>query len=303
VVKALQFTSYIAVPLISKNQILGALTLVSAGSGRRFGEDDLLSAQQLAGQVASVVERARRHERDHQVSHMLQQSLLPDSLPEVKGLDLIAKYLPAGQFTEVGGDWYDAFAVGSRVALVIGDVEGHDMLAATIMGNHRIAMRAFMNEEPSPARAIARLNRFAVESEITRLSTVLVSVVDPRDGSIVLATAGHPPPITANGTTASLIDLVPGPPIGIAGGYYPERQASIAGETIVLFTDGLIEDRSHPIDVGISDLLEVVLAHGSLPLDELTGAILEVPAGSADLRDDVALLVARSTVREGSDQF
>ncbi len=147
VVKALGFTSYIVVPLIGDNAPIGAVTFVSAGSGRRFNERDVASAEQLAVQVGSVVERARRHEHEHLIAHTLQQSLLPDRLPVVAGLELAARYQPGSDFTEVGGDWYDVVKLGERIALVVGDVEGHDMEAASVMGKLRNGLSAIPHRD------------------------------------------------------------------------------------------------------------------------------------------------------------
>ena len=135
----LEFTSYVTVPLrLRDEQVLGTVTLVSAGSGRRFSEKDLVLAEQLAEQVSSVVIRARAYDRERRISHELQRHLLPDAIPAIAGWDVAARYRPAAVGVEVGGDWYDVVPISEHlVALVVGDVEGHDLGAARIMSRLR----------------------------------------------------------------------------------------------------------------------------------------------------------------------
>ncbi|MBV8462081.1 MAG: GAF domain-containing protein, partial [Acidimicrobiales bacterium] len=178
VVKALGFTSYIAVPLTAEGTAIGTVTLVSAGSGRRFGDRDVVSAEQLAVQVGSVVERARRHEREHRIAHTLQQSLLPEQLPDVPGLELAARYEPGSDFSDVGGDWYDVVELDDQVALVVGDVEGHDMRAASVMAKLRHGLSAVLSESSSPGAALERLDRFATSSGTDRMATVLIVMAE-----------------------------------------------------------------------------------------------------------------------------
>ena len=157
ITKELEFTSYMTVPLMVGDRVLGTVTLVSAGSGRRFTEADLAGAEELAAQVAGVVERARQFDWERQISRTLQQSLLPDRLPAIPGLALACKYLPAAEDAEVGGDWYDAVSVDKdRVALIVGDVEGHDMVAASVMGRLRHGLALLLTEGASPREAIER---------------------------------------------------------------------------------------------------------------------------------------------------
>ena len=129
ILKMLEFTSYVTVPLrLRDEQVLGTVTLVSAGSGRRFSEKDLGLAEQLAEQVSSVVIHARAYDRERRISHELQQHLLPDAIPSIVGWDVAARYRPAAVGVEVGGDWYDVVPISDDlVALVVGDVEGHDL--------------------------------------------------------------------------------------------------------------------------------------------------------------------------------
>ena len=164
ILKALEFTSYVTVPLrLREEQVLGTVTLVSAGSGRRFSEKDLVLAEQLAEQVSSVVIRARAYDRERRISHELQRHLLPDAIPSIVGWDVAARYRPAAVGVEVGGDWYDVVPISEHlVALVVGDVEGHDLGAARIMSRLRHTLGLLLLEERAPGKALQRLNRVSL---------------------------------------------------------------------------------------------------------------------------------------------
>ena len=157
ILKTLEFTSYVTVPLrLRDEQVLGTVTLVSAGSGRRFSEKDLVLAEQLAEQVSSVVIRARAYDRERRISHELQRHLLPDAIPSIVGWDVAARYRPAAVGVEVGGDWYDVVPISEHlVALVVGDVEGHDLGAARIMSRLRHTLGLLLLEERAPGPGAA----------------------------------------------------------------------------------------------------------------------------------------------------
>jgi len=193
IVKALECTSYMTVPLVVEGGVLGTVTLVSAGSGRRFGERDLSLAEELARQVESVVERARTLDRQQRISHTLQRGLLPDQFPRITGWSFGARYLPAAEGAEIGGDWFDVVGLSrTSVALVVGDVEGHDLEAAKLMGRLRHVFWLLVLEEQAPGKALERLNRFVSASSAERIATVLAAVLDIRSGSLRIASAGHP---------------------------------------------------------------------------------------------------------------
>ncbi len=169
VADSLEITSYMAVPMIVDDRILGTVTLASTGSGRRVQERDLALAEELTNQVASVVDRARTHQRDQEIAHTLQRTLLPDHLPELPFASVAARYLPGTEYLEVGGDWYDVIRLDTSVAaFVVGDVGGHDMIATSIMGRMRSALAAFLLQHRQPGRALAELNRFAEATSCAR---------------------------------------------------------------------------------------------------------------------------------------
>lgn len=298
VVRALDFTSYIAVPLASEGTTIGALTLVSAGSGRRFAERDVASAEQLAIQVGSVVERARRHEREHRIAHTLQQSLLPDQLPRVDGLELAARYEPGTDYTEIGGDWYDVVPLEDGVALVVGDVEGHDMTAAGVMAKLRHALSAMLTETGSASAALERLDRFATQTGTVRMATVLVATVDPASGRVSMASAGHPPPLIVTGGHTTFVELEVAPPVGTGlTGQAPagRRDASldVGDGTVLLYTDGLVEDRHRDATTGMRQLLDTVTTDRWATAGALCDHVLDVMLRGDNRRDDVVLLAAR----------
>ncbi len=292
IVRTLGFESYMAVPLMANGRVLGTVTLVSAGSGRRFDSEDLDWAEQLAVQVSSVLDQARRHQHEATVSHTLQRSLLPGSLPVVEGVELAARYLPATTYAEVGGDWYDVVADGDRLCLVIGDVEGHDLHAATVMANLRHGLCLLLAEGISPSEALDRLNRFSLRSNLDRMATLLITDIDLSTGTMSVASAGHFPPVVRRFGGAELVDVTPVPPIGVVSGR-PVGQVtiSVSDADVVLYTDGLVEGPTADLDRRLADLVEAVCTGPQGP-----GAICDHVLGSLvpgrDRLDDVAVLVA-----------
>jgi hypothetical protein len=246
VVNRLGFTSYMSVPLIASGRVLGSVTLVAAGSGRHFGESDLALAEELAQQVAAVIDRARVYDREREVARTLQGSLLPDRLPELPGITAAARYLPSTEGARVGGDWYDVIPVAPGcVGLVVGDVVGHDLTAVTVMGQLRNALRAYARLDPDPASSLRQLGGFTEQFGLERSGTVLFGVLQLPAGTLTLASAGHPPPLVVPTTGAPwFVDLDPGPLLGVAPMHYPLHEVLLGpGDLVVFYTDGLVEDR------------------------------------------------------------
>jgi len=294
VVKALGFESYVIVPLVVDGEVLGSVTLVSAGSGRRFGSEDVVSAEQLASQVASVVGRARRHERDHVAALTLQRSLLPGRLPDLAGLQLAARYLPAADYNRVGGDWYDVVSLEGKAALVVGDIEGHDLEAAVEMGRLRHALATILLETSDPAEALTRLDRVAAASSTERMATIVVAVLDLTSGELEVASAGHPLPILTDKGIAAAIEVPVDPPIGILTTRHDRRslRARFEGGLLVMFTDGLVEHRAVDWDVSFRRLVSVVESSPQKDAEGTADHILSGMLGHVEGTDDVALLVA-----------
>lgn len=289
--------SYMIVPLVAGEQTLGTVTLLSAGSGRRFSERDLELAENLAAQVAAVVDNARAYDTEHRIAHTLQRSLLPEDLSADARLDVAVRYLPATQGAEVGGDWYDLFPLpDGRVAAVVGDVEGHDMVAAAVMGQLRSVLRAYALDVASPADLLGRLSQFALVSGLPRLATVLLVVLDPDTGALETASAGHHPAMLVGPSPdPELLPVRPGPPIGLGVVSYSAQAGQLPADVgLLLYTDGLVESRVMTSDAGIRRVAAITAEAGQKP-EALCAALEEAVAARGDREDDVAFMAVRWT--------
>ena len=272
------------------------MTLVSAGSGRRFSEKDLGLAEQLATQVSSVVSRARAYDRERQISHELQRNLLPDAIPDLPGWDVAARYLPAAVGFEVGGDWYDVVPVSDRlVALVVGDVEGHDLEAARIMSRLRHTVGLLVLEEQAPGRALERLNRVALSGAQPRLATALIGVLDTVTGVIAFSSAGHPSPVRIEHGTPLELVVPPGPPLGVQRCHYKDHEFQLDEACLVMFTDGLVERRGAFLDDRLELLESSLRAAPTLEPDSVTDFVIDAMTADERSPDDIVVLAARRT--------
>ncbi len=288
-VKALRFGSYIAVPLVAEDVVLGALTLVMAGSGRTYDSRDVQLAESLAAHVAVVVNKARRYEREHHTSQILQSSLLPSELPRLPGLQLAARYLAGTRESEVGGDFYDAVHLPNRwVSLAIGDVAGHDHRAAAMMGHLRSALRALGSRSGPPSQVVDEVAAGWDVLGFDRIATCIVAQLDPRTGDLVMSNAGHPPPLRIAGGGAEFVSLPPSPPLGAPSPRRQDWHGRLApGETLLFYTDGVIDDRRHDMDRRMGQLLEIA-GDGPDDVEEVCDRV--ITALGSDRSDDVALL-------------
>ena len=235
------------------------------------------------------------YEREHTIAETLQRSLLPERLPRIEGLEIAARYLPAARGTAIGGDWYDALErPDGRVALVVGDVVGHGLRAATFMGQLRNAFRAYGVAEASPAEVMARVNRLVLSGDEEAMATVLYLVLDRETGEIRFASAGHPPPLVLAPDGVHFLEGGRSVPIGAAEpGVFREATAVLPpGASLLLYTDGLVERRDVPLERRLDELADAAgRAEGELEglCDHVLGAVLgeQVPS------DDVALLAVR----------
>ncbi len=292
----LGFRSYLSVPLMTGAEVIGAVTLVS--TGRPFRPGDVAFAERLAEQVAAVVGNARRYDATFQTSHLLQESLLPRSLPHVPGLEVQTRYLAASSGLDVGGDFYDLIVLpGSRVGLMVGDVAGHDGDAAAMMGHLRSAARALFGQVPEPGELVAALQWSWQLLGFERMATALFGRLDQRDGELVLASAGHYPPLLLRANAAHYLEVEPGPPLGaLAAGERPSagpewRGTLEPGDVLLCYTDGAIDERRAGIDASMARLAEIATVGTGDPAalcDRVIGML------TADRRaDDVALLALR----------
>src|SRR5579884_2305742 len=249
--------SMLGLPLVVESELIGVLHVGSL-TPRKFGQQELAVLQLAAARAAPAIGRARLFselEHEHYVAMLLQRSLLPRALPETVGIQVAARYLPARD--EVGGDWYDVIELPrGLVGVAIGDVVGHGVRAAALMGQLRTALHCYAVEGQGPARTLELVDRFVQSRGEYAMATAAYAVFDPETGRLRVATAGHLPPILISGEGASVIELAPGAPLGgFPYGSCPERELSLGtDETLVLYTDGLVERRGIPLTDGIADL-------------------------------------------------
>jgi PAS domain S-box-containing protein len=289
--------SLLGVPLLVDGRPIGALQ-VGTLFPRRFSEDDVDLLQLAADRAALAIERVRFFERQHGIAEELQRSLLPDTLPNVPGLSMAARYFAGGAGTRVGGDWYDTVALpGGRVALVIGDVAGRGVDAAAMMGQLRSAMRAYALDGASPASALERVNRFLLSLSWDSMATALVLVLEPATGRITYANAGHPPPLVLgdDGTARSLKESLSVPLGALDVPGYTEATARLEpGASLVLYTDGLVEQRDQLIDAGIQRLEDALLASADTDPEGACERIIQGTLGPEGSNDDVTLVVVQA---------
>lgn len=298
IVKELGFQSYMCVPLIAGGDPVGAMTLVSAGSGRRFDGSDLALAEELASRVANVVAGARRQDREHRLAHELQRLLLPERLPSRPDLDLAVRNLTAAAGAEAGGDFYDVVTLPSgRVGFVIGDVEGHDTTAAATMGQLRSAARALAGQVREPSRLVDALRWSWDLLGFRRTATAVFGRIDPTTGDVVLASAGHLPPIMIDSCgLASLVPVPPSPPLGVSAGAAVDYQFTIGRhDTLFLYTDGLVEWRHESLGEALEGLRALLQDTAGASLDEVCEKILLARDPAGPRHDDIAILAIRRT--------
>jgi serine/threonine-protein kinase RsbW len=291
ITKELGFRSYLVVPIRAHNHSLGALTMVSCS--RVLTPDDVSLAESLALQVGSVVAKAQELDQASLTSRLLQDALLPASLPEVPGLEIHECYAAASEALDVGGDFYDVIRLPNGHAWVaVGDVEGHDRRAAAVMGQLRSAARILAFERNDPAQAIATLRTAWDHLDLTRTASLLLGLIDPLTGRTMMASAGHLPPIAIGTDGASYLPIQPTPILGIEG---DRRDATVflleRGQTLLLYTDGAMRERQLGLDEGMAALLRTVREAADSP-ESICATVLEAVKGNDD---DVALLAIRRT--------
>lgn len=294
IVERLGFTSYMCTPLLSEERSIGALTVVSAGSGRHFGDGDLQLVMELAGQVASVIERERRFDDQRHVAQVIQRSMLPGIGPPT-GLEVAVRYRVSGAETEVGGDFYDVVELDSRkIALVIGDVEGHDLTAVTVMAKARSALHAVLQSVPDLGDALGAIDRFVAEQPEGRFVTVCVAVLDRATGDVELGLSGHPAPLRL-GDVVDVLAGTPGPPAGAAGDLGCPRPATTRshlpiGAGLMLYTDGLVETASGGPEARLPALLGALGRHHGAPIERACDAVIDETLAGSVPTDDIAVL-------------
>ncbi|MEV4118656.1 GAF domain-containing SpoIIE family protein phosphatase [Micromonospora sp. NPDC049645] len=281
----------LGVPMLVNGNLVGVLHVGSLAL-RRFGPDDVRLLQLVADR-ASLAGQARAQALDRQAALALQRSLLPGRLPDIPGLDLAARYIP-GHDLGIGGDWYDVFTLPSGwLGAVIGDVSGHGLPSAVVMGRIRSALRAYALDSDDPAQALTSLDRKIHHFEAGTLTTAVYALIAPDRATVHLSCAGHLPPLLAvPGQPTQLVNLTVDRPLGV-GRPVANRRTTVLdlppGAALVFYTDGLVERRSELIDTGIERLADAVQ---SGPAEALCDHIM-VTTAEEHPNDDIALLVIR----------
>ncbi|MGW7402784.1 SpoIIE family protein phosphatase [Streptomyces sp. NPDC054833] len=296
--------SLITVPLRAGSLVLGVANFWRSEKPEPFDSDELALAEELAARAAVSIDNARRYTREHGMAVTLQRSLLPRSLPEQSALEIAYRYLPAQ--AGVGGDWFDVLPLsGTRVALVVGDVVGHGLHAAATMGRLRTAVHNFTALDLPPDELLSLLDELVgrIDQDETPAdgaaavtgATCLYAIYDPVARSCTVARAGHPPPAVIRPDGSVEFPEVPaGPPLGLGGLPFETAELELAeGSRLVLYTDGLVEDRDRDIDEGLELLRTALEQSGDGPEDTCRAVLDLLPERPGD---DIALIVARTRV-------
>jgi serine phosphatase RsbU (regulator of sigma subunit)/anti-sigma regulatory factor (Ser/Thr protein kinase) len=285
--------SLLGLPLILDRQLLGVL-YVGRRTGRPFTEDDAALLQLVGDRVGLAVDRARLFEQERHIAETLQRSLLPERLPQIPGMEVAVRYLPAGAGMEVGGDWFDMFELGDgRVVLAMGDVVGRGVRAAALMGKLRTSLEAYAFDGRSPQEVVERLHSLMERQHRAEMATLLYVAIEADRESAELTSAGHLPMLIrgSDGQTRYAARDA-SPPLGALPylHFEPSRVKIEPGSMLVLFTDGLVEVRGTSIELRLEELRHAVEAGPSDP-EALCDAILTEMLGLEEPQDDVALLV------------
>jgi PAS domain S-box-containing protein len=299
IVRLMRPRSAIATPLPGPRGPLGVVSLARGAQRPRFTETDVQVLEELGRRLAVGLANADAFAREHAIAETLQRALLPEALPEAPGLDLAVCYLPATDGANVGGDWYDAFALQcGRIGLVAGDVAGHSIASASIMGQVRSLIRGYAIDDPMPARVLERANIAVTSLMPAALASVVYAVLDPATGELGYANAGHPPPLVATGTGhVFYLDDIADAMLGAGAGtsFATGHRLLEPGTRLLLYTDGLIEDRHRDITDGLAILAETLRGAGPGSAARTCTMVHEGLLGTARRDDDVCLLTARLT--------
>ncbi|MET9673161.1 SpoIIE family protein phosphatase [Streptomyces sp. NPDC006482] len=282
-------------PLIASGRPVGSCIL-GFDRPRAFSSEERTVLTALAGLIAQALSRAQRYDTESAVARGLQDALLPHRLPVRDGVETVGRYLPGTEGMDVGGDWYDVIEAGQgRLALVIGDVQGHGVAAAATMGQLRSAVRAFALGGHRPQDVMRGTNRLLIDLDPGQFASCCYVLLDPLTGEVRAVRAGHPQPLLLRPDgTALPVELAGGVVLGVdARASYPVTRFRLApGAVLALFTDGLIERPGTDIDEGIERLRQALAATGSMPLPDAADRLIREARQATARPDDIALLLA-----------
>ncbi|MGW0709537.1 ATP-binding SpoIIE family protein phosphatase [Streptomyces sp. NPDC002643] len=302
--------SMLVVPLKARNVVLGFMILLRHPEREVFNDMDRVTGAELAARAGLVLDNARMYTYQENVAETLQDSMLPNIAAHMAGCDIATRYLPGTLLGRVGGDWFDSVKLpGARTALVVGDVMGHGLNSAAMMGQLRTAVQTMAALDLPPAQLLRNLDDLAQRLGEHYLATCLYAVYDPIASELHLANAGHIPPVLVRAAdgASELLDLPTGAPIGVGGVPFDAVRVRVEpGDRLVMCTDGLVEVRGADIGVGLAALCESA-AHPAASMDDACDTVIRAlaatfsAAGRGGRKDDVALLMARLNGIEPED--
>jgi serine phosphatase RsbU (regulator of sigma subunit)/PAS domain-containing protein len=300
---AIGFDSYLLVPITIAGRRLAVLS-IGASAPARLGPNDVELAVDLGRRGASALERAqlwqasqRQLEAEQRIVELLQRTIIPDRLPALPGVQVAAAYRPAEVEVDVGGDWYDAFvAPDDSIVVVVGDVAGHGVQAASVMGRVRNALRAYAIEDTEPSSILIRLHTLLRAHDSLEMVTAFVARYDPARNTMTWSRAGHPPALLVGpGGSALFLEQVNGAPLGTMASEYRSAVTPMpAGSLLVCYTDGLIERRDRIIDDGLDWLQQRVREYVDDDIDTLCNKLVDDPFVPHPSPDDICVLAMRT---------
>ena len=293
----LRADSVLSTPLLVDERPVGVLALARDAERPGFTGTDIAVVEEFARRLADGLAAADTFAREHAIAETLQRSVLPGTLPSIGRLDLAVCYLPATEGANVGGDWYDAFPLdGNRVGLVIGDVTGHSIASASIMGQVRSMLRAYAIDYPDPGEVLARTNTALCRLLPEALATAVYAVLDPATGELAYASAGHLPPLVATGARqVDYLDKAAGRMLGASpdAAFTTAHRPLPAGSVLLYYTDGLIENGHRDLTDGLDALAGVMRRSAALTAEQTCAAVRDSLLGRDARDDDVCLLAVR----------